>query len=66
MRSIIRHQLGHDLIDFESWEPCGGFSFSDHLRAGPVTLTHGTSRPIEGKSLAAAQVIVAIHEGKAF
>jgi AraC family transcriptional regulator len=66
VRSIIRRHLSHDLIDFASSEPSGGFSFSEHLSAGPVTLTHGTSRPIEGRYLAASQVIVAIHEGKAF
>ena len=66
MRSIIRRHLSHDLIDFASSEPSGWFSFSEHLSAGPVTLTHGTSRPIEGRYLAASQVIVAIHDGKAF
>jgi AraC family transcriptional regulator len=66
MRSIIRHQLRHDLIDFASSKPSGGLSLSEHLSAGPVTLTHGTSRPMEGRYLAAAQVIVAIHDGKSF
>ena len=66
MRSIRRQNLRHDLIDFASSEPAGGFTFNEYLRSGPVTLTHCTSRPMEGKYLAAPQVIVAIHEGKAF
>ena len=66
MRSIRRQRLRHDLIDFACSEPAGGFTFSEHLRVGPVTLTHATSRPMEGRYLAASQVIVAIHEGKAF
>ena len=66
MRSIRRQHLRHDLIKFTSSEPPGGLSFSEHLSVGPVTLTHGTSRPVEGKYLAVSQVIVALHEGKAF
>ena len=66
MRSMIRHHLRHDLIDFASSGSPGGFSFSEQLSAGPITLTLGTSRPIEGRYLAAAQVIVAIHDGKSF
>ena len=66
MRSIGHEHLRHDLIDFASSERSGGLSFSEHLSAGPVTLTHGTSRPMEGRYLAAAQVIVAIHDGKSF
>src|SRR5215831_3778938 len=66
VRSIRRQRLRHDLIDFACSEPAGGFTFSEHLRVGPVTLTHATSRPMEGRYLAASQVIVAIHEGKAF
>ena len=66
MRSIIRQHLRHDLIDFASSEPSGGVSFSEQLSAGPVTLTRGSAHPIEGRYLAASQVIVAIHDGKAF
>jgi AraC family transcriptional regulator len=66
VRSIRRQNLRHDLIDFASSGPAGGFTFNEHLRGGPVTLTHCTSRPMEGRYLAASQVIVAIHEGKAF
>ena len=66
MRSIRRQHLRHDLIDFASSEPSGGFTCNEHLRVGPVTLTHCTSRPVEGKYLASSQVVVAIHEGKAF
>jgi AraC family transcriptional regulator len=66
VKPIRRQHLKHDLIDFGSREPTGGFTFNEHLSVGPVTLTHCTSRPIEGKYLAASQVIVAIHEGKAF
>jgi hypothetical protein len=58
--------LRHDLIDFASSEPSGGLTFNEHLNVAHVTLTHGTSRPMEGRYLAAAQVVVAIHEGKAF
>jgi AraC family transcriptional regulator len=66
VRSITGRYLRHDLIDFASNEPSGGFTFNEHLSVGPVTLTCCTSRPIEGRYLAAPQVIVAIHEGKAF
>jgi AraC family transcriptional regulator len=66
VRSIRHQNLRHDLIDFASSKPPGGFTFNEYLRSGPVTLTHCTSRPMEGKYLAASQVIVAIHEGKAF
>ena len=66
MRSIGHEHLRHDLIDFASSEPSGGISFSEHLSAGPVTLTHGISRPMEGRYVAAAQVIVAVHDGKSF
>ena len=66
MRSIRRQHLRHDLIDFASTEPSGGLTFNEHLSVGPVTLTHCTSRPTEGRYLAASQVIVAIHDGKAF
>jgi AraC family transcriptional regulator len=58
--------LKYDLIDFASSQPSGGFSFSEHLSAGPVTFMHATSRPVEGRYLGASQVIVAIHDGKAF
>jgi len=58
--------LRYDLIDFASGQPSGGFSFSEHLSAGPVTLMNATSRPIEGRYLGASQVIVVIHDGKAF
>jgi AraC family transcriptional regulator len=66
VRSIRRQHLRHELIDFASSEPAGGFTCNEHLRVGPVTLTHCTSHPIEGKYLASSQIIVAIHEGKAF
>jgi AraC family transcriptional regulator len=66
VRSIRRQHLRHDLIDFASNAPAGGFTFNEHLSVGPVTLIHCTSRPIEGKYLASSQIIVAIHEGKAF
>jgi len=66
VRSIRRQHLRHDLIDFASSEPAGGFTCNEHLRVGLVTLTHCTSCPVEGKYLASSQVIVAIHEGKAF
>src|SRR5260370_16684934 len=65
VRSIRRQHLRHDLIDFASSEPAGGFTCNEHLRVGPVTLTPCTSCPIEGKYLASPHVIVAIHEGKA-
>jgi AraC family transcriptional regulator len=58
--------LRHDLIDFATSKPSGGLTFHEHLRAGPVTLAHASSRPVEGKYLAASQVVVAIHEGRAF
>ena len=66
MRTIRRQHLRHDLIDLASSEPAGGFTCNEHLRVGPVTLTHCTSRPVEGRYLASRQVVVAIHEGKAF
>jgi len=66
VRSIRRQHLKHDLIDFAASEPSGGLTFHEHLSAGPVTLAHASSRPVEGRHLAASQVIVAIHEGKAF
>jgi AraC family transcriptional regulator len=66
VRSIRRQHLRHDLIDFSSSEPSGGLTFNEHLNVAPVTLIHGTSRPMEGRYLAASQVVVAIHEGKAF
>lgn len=66
MRTIRRQHLRHDLIDFALSEPAGGFTCNEHLRVGPVTLTHCTSRPVEGRYLASAQVVVGIHEGKAF
>ena len=66
MRSSKRWDVRHDLVDFSSSEPSRGFTFNERLGFGPVTLTHCTSRPIEGRYLGAAQVIVAIHDGKAF
>jgi AraC family transcriptional regulator len=66
VRLIRRPHLRHDLIDFASSEPSGGLTFNEHLNIPPVTLTHGTSRPMEGRYLASSQVVVAIHEGKAF
>ena len=66
MRSTGQHHLRCDLIDFASSEPSDGFTFNEHLSVGPVTLAHCTSRPVEGKYLAAVQVIVAIHDGKTF
>lgn len=66
MRTIRRQHLRHDLIDFALSEPAGGFTCNEHLRVGPVTLTHCTSRPVEGRYLASAQVVVGIHEDKAF
>jgi AraC family transcriptional regulator len=66
VRTIRRQHLRHDLIDLASSEPVGGFTCNEHLRVGPVTLTHCTSRPVEGRYLASPQVVVAIHEGKAF
>ena len=66
MRSIRGQHLRHDLIDFASSEPSGGLTFNEHLNVAPVTLAHGTSCPMEGRYLAASQVVVAIHEGKVF
>ena len=66
MRPIRCQHLRHDLIDFAASEPSGGVTFHERLSAGPVTLAHASSRPVEGRHLAATQVIVAIHEGKAF
>ena len=66
MRSIRRQYLRHDLIDFASSELADGFICNEHLRVRQVTLTHCTSRPIEGKYLASSQITLAIHEGKAF
>jgi AraC family transcriptional regulator len=66
VRSTRRQHLRHDLIDFASNAPAGGFTFNEHLSVGPVTLVHCTSLPIEGRYLAASQVMVTIHEGKAF
>jgi len=66
VRSIRRQHLRLDLIDFALSEPACGLTFNEHLRAGPVTLTHCTSRPMEGRYLAASQLVVAVHEGKAF
>ena len=66
MRSIRRPHLRLDLIDFALSEPACGVTFNEYLRVGPVTLTHCTSRPMEGRYLAASQLVVAIHEGKAF
>ena len=66
MRTIRRQHLRHDLSDLASSEPAGGLTCNEHLRVGPVTLTHCTSRPVEGRYLASPQVVVAIHEGKAF
>ena len=64
--SIRRQHLGHHLIDFASSEPSHGLTFNGHLSVGPVTLTHCTSRPIEGRRLGASQIIVALHDGEAF
>jgi AraC family transcriptional regulator len=66
VRSNRSEHLGHNLIDFASSQPAGGLIFSEHLRAGPITLIHGTSCPVEGKYLGASQVVVALHEGRAF
>jgi hypothetical protein len=66
VRSIRRQHLRHDLIDFASGEPAGGFTFDEHLRVGPVTLTHCISCPVEGRYLASSQVLIATHEGRAF
>src|SRR6516164_1217499 len=66
VRSSKRWDVRHDLVDFSSSEPSRGFTFNERLGFGPVTLTHCTSRPIEGRYLGASQVIVAIHDGKAF
>ena len=66
VRSIRRQHLGHHLIDFASSEPSHWLTFNGHLSVGPVTLTHCTSRPIEGRRLGASQVIVALHDGEAF
>jgi AraC family transcriptional regulator len=66
VRSIRRWDVRYDLIDFSSSEPSRRFRFNERLSCGHVTLTHCTSRPIEGRYLAASQVIVAIHDGKAF
>ena len=66
MRSIRGQHLRHDLIDFASSEASGGLTFNEHLNVAPVTLAHGTSCPMEGRYLAASQVVVAIHEGKVF
>jgi AraC family transcriptional regulator len=66
VRSIRRQHLGHHLIDFASSEPSHGLTFNGHLSVGPVTLTHCTSRPIEGRRLGASQIIVALHDGEAF
>jgi AraC family transcriptional regulator len=66
VRAIRRQHLRHDLIDFASSELAGGFTCNEHLRVGSVTLTHCTSRPVEGRYLGSPQVVVAIHEGKAF
>jgi hypothetical protein len=64
--SIRRQHLGHHLIDFASSEPSHGLTFNGHLSVGPLTLTHCTSRPIEGRRLGASQIIVALHDGEAF
>ena len=66
VRLVRREHFRYDLIDLASSRPSGGFSFSEHLSAGPVTLMHARSQPIEGRYLSASQVIVAIHDGKAF
>jgi len=66
VRSIRRQHLGHHLIDFASSEPSHGLTFNGHLSVGPVTLTHCTSRPIEGRRLGASQIIVALHDGETF
>jgi AraC family transcriptional regulator len=55
-----------DLIDFSSSEPSRRLTFNERLSCGSVTLAHCTSRPVEGRYLEATQVIVAIHDGKAF
>ena len=46
---------GRELIDFASSPPSRGLEFNARLSVGAVTLTHCTSRPIEGRHLGAAQ-----------
>jgi hypothetical protein len=47
---------GRELIDFASRPPSRGLEFNARLSVGAVTLTHCTSRPIEGRHLGAAQI----------
>jgi hypothetical protein len=54
---------GRVLINFASRPPSRGLEFNARLSVGAVTLTHCTSRPIEGRHLGAAQITVAIHDG---
>jgi hypothetical protein len=54
---------GRELIDFASRPPPRGLEFNARLSVGAVTLTHCTSRPVEGRHLGAAQITVAIHDG---
>src|ERR1700720_401541 len=58
--------VGRELIDFASSPPSRGLEFNARLSVGAVTLTHCTSRPIEGRHLGAAQITVAIHDGATF
>ena len=57
---------GRELIDFASRPPSRGLEFNARLSVGAVTLTHCTSRPIEGRHLGAAQITAAIHDGAMF
>jgi AraC family transcriptional regulator len=66
VRSIRRWDVRHDLIDFSSSEPSRRFTLNERLSFEPVTLAYCTSHPVEGRYLGATQVIVAIHDGKAF
>jgi hypothetical protein len=57
---------GRELIDFASRPPSRGLEFNARLSVGAVTLTHCTSRPIEGRHVGAAQITAAIHDGATF
>ena len=55
---------GRELIDFASRPPPRDLEFNARLSVGAVTLTHCTSRPIEGRHLGAAQITAAIHDAR--
>ncbi len=66
MNSTRCGQQSHDLIDFSSTDPAPRLAINARLNFGSGIIAHCTSRAIEGRSLAASQITVAIHDGAPF